>query len=1136
MAAVTGDSGSTFFLVLGPSRLEAARSATAPGPPLRAAAPPRCAAAAQRPSMEALLAGAMLVVFDQCRRPPGRCHGLGTRHRRRSRWRLGAAAAASGGKGGEPAAPSMKEGNRLQRILAGADSQLRSFVRGLEKGVQEKDELDLPPGVRRAMREAGRDAEQISRWRSLHPERADDFKVADASTARRRSEFEDDGTVNALLVAFMRDVQIRAQALDREVPAGVRSKVVHVMRHGQGFHNMLENQAGMEGVVTPDSKAVKHTNADGYSSIDVPAFDSMFTEKMGPRSIVGLQITGRARDYAVSYSADFGSSWIVLTMVTAGDQQGACKVMFKSKVKCTHVRLIYAGSERKVSVQLLTAVGARPELLDPALTAQGRLEAASSHKDILANQVSPRLVVVSPVSRATETASIAFQHLLGAGGKPQDGVRFVAHEGLHERGGANTWDCRRPVAELKRAFPHVDYSLVKDEQDPFWSCERESQASIIRRLYDLLLWVRDCPEDEVALAAHCSVNFTLLNAVVDCSLDPHLATWFCTAEVRSMRLLWEEPHKEKAKFLDGPEHVRGLAAGACYLYPHLLQLKAREGTEDTVLLREDFAAYKASGHVAVICCGGAGHEPLMSGFVGEGLLTACVTGGLFAPPSSGAILRAIHAASGHAGCMLVVMNYPGVRLNNALAADRARALGISVEIVVVADDVGSLEDEPSEVVDESDARGCVGAVLTLKAAGAAAERGDCLAEVAGVARDVAVRVKTMSLALRWKGADWNLGIGVGIHGEAVASELPSLQHLPGASEGGAATAAVEMLLKRILKHADLPEDRRVLVVLNNMGGTSPLEMAVLCNAMHRFLASEGITVVAMAHGTLVTSLDMHGVSLSLLPLGRGMGEAAMLGLLRAPSEAACAWPGIVTCSQADRWVEVDLPAESKLMHSKTVSASSSSLGRLLRTAVTAACEVLMEGATVSALNSMDRDCGDADCGTTHRDASLVLLQSLGSMPDASVADALSFLSRQLEHGCRGAIGGIYVLGLEAVAGSLRECSGEPSIAQWAEAALAAARCIARAGGASVGDRTLLDALVPAADALQENAFQGAAEAFKAAVAAAKQGAKDTQRMVAKKGRARHCPRWKQSQNADPGAVGFAKWLEAVEKALRPQLS
>lgn len=405
-----------------------------------------------------------------------------------------------------------------------------------------------------------------------------------------------------------------------------------------------------------------------------------------------------------------------------------------------------------------------------------------------------------------------------------------------------------------------------------------------------------------------------------------------------------------------------------------------------------------------------------------------------------------------------------------------------------------------------------------------------------MARDVAVRVKTMSLALRWKGADWNLEIGVGIHGEFGASELPSLKHLPGASEGGAATAAAEMLLKRILKHADMPEDRRVLVVLNNMGGTSPLEMAVLCNATHRFLASEGITVVALAHGTLVTSLDMHGFSLSLLPLGRGMGEAAMLGLLRAPSEAASAWPGIVTCSQADRWVEVDPPAESKLMHSTTASASSSSSGRLLRTAVIAACDVLIADATVSALNSMDRNCGNSDCGTTHRDASLVLLQSLAGMPDASIADAMTFLSQQLEHGCRGAIGGIYVLGLEAVAGSLRECSGEPSIAQWAEAALAAARCIAREGGAKVGDRTLLDALVPAADALQENASQGAAEAFKAAVAAAKQGAKDTQRMVARDGRARHSPRWKQSQNADPGAVGFAKWLEAVEKALRQQLS
>lgn len=164
---------------------------------------------------------------------------------------------------------------------------------------------------------------------------------------------------------------------------------------------------------------------------------------------------------------------------------------------------------------------------------------------------------------------------------------------------------------LENEFPHVDYRLLK-QHDPLWSAQRESQASMVACLHRQQQAHKDCELlsrmlEEVALVAHCSINFTMLNAVVDCSLDPHLTDWFVTAEMRSMRVLWEEPRKETAKFIDGG-HLDGLAKGHCQLYPRLLRI-AQEGDEDSVHLRRDYQEFAASGHVALICGGSLGRMP-----------------------------------------------------------------------------------------------------------------------------------------------------------------------------------------------------------------------------------------------------------------------------------------------------------------------------------------------------------------------------------------------------------------------------------------------------------------------------------------------------------------------------------------------
>ncbi|WP_369345739.1 dihydroxyacetone kinase subunit DhaK [Asaia prunellae] len=161
-----------------------------------------------------------------------------------------------------------------------------------------------------------------------------------------------------------------------------------------------------------------------------------------------------------------------------------------------------------------------------------------------------------------------------------------------------------------------------------------------------------------------------------------------------------------------------------------------EGVEDIhVILRKDWDKQ----HVAVLSGGGSGHEPAHAGFVGKGMLTGAICGQLFASPGVDAILAAIRAVTGKAGCLLIVKNYTGDRLNFGIAAEQAKALGLNVEVVIVGDDIALGRTDK--------ARGIAGTVLVHKIAGAAAEAGKSLGEVATLARQVAGSLSSIGLAL-----------------------------------------------------------------------------------------------------------------------------------------------------------------------------------------------------------------------------------------------------------------------------------------------------------------------------------------------------------------------------------------------------
>ena len=304
-----------------------------------------------------------------------------------------------------------------------------------------------------------------------------------------------------------------------------------------------------------------------------------------------------------------------------------------------------------------------------------------------------------------------------------------------------------------------------------------------------------------------------------------------------------------SKFLNDPadavdESLRGLAR--C----HADELRLNE--------RPRFVRRSAAvpGKVALISGGGSGHDPLHAGFVGRGMLDAAVPGEVFSSPSVEQILAAAEAVGSDAGLLCIVKNYAGDIMNFELAMemyDRPH------ESVVVEDDIGAAGGS-----DTVGRRGVAGTAVVEKIAGAAAERMKGLSECARIARDAAAATRTIGVALggcRVPGAEranLDLGpgqmeIGIGIHGE------PGRRRAPVASAEEIVQELVHALLEEMAPQPGAP----LLLLVNGLGGTPPMELFILYDAARRLLEERGIVVVRSLVAPLVTSLEMPGASITL---------------------------------------------------------------------------------------------------------------------------------------------------------------------------------------------------------------------------------------------------------------------------------
>jgi dihydroxyacetone kinase-like protein len=304
---------------------------------------------------------------------------------------------------------------------------------------------------------------------------------------------------------------------------------------------------------------------------------------------------------------------------------------------------------------------------------------------------------------------------------------------------------------------------------------------------------------------------------------------------------------------DAASAVRESLAGLAAVHNGLLEVRF----DPTFVLRADAPL---RGKAALVSGGGSGHEPLHAGYVGPGMLDAACPGDVFTSPTPDQIAAATRAVNGGSGVLHIVKNYTGDVMNFEMAAELCRSEGIQVEAVLLNDDV-AVKDS----LYTAGRRGVGGTVLAEKLCGAAAGRGQPLAEVAALGREVNGNVRSMGMALSsctvpaagrptFSLGEQEMEIGIGIHGEPGRKRM-ALKPV---------REIVEMLAADILDDLPFRRGDMVIALVNGMGASPLLELYIAAGELERVCAARGIRIARWLVGNYITSLDMAGFSLTLL--------------------------------------------------------------------------------------------------------------------------------------------------------------------------------------------------------------------------------------------------------------------------------
>ncbi|GAB3686419.1 dihydroxyacetone kinase family protein [Salinisphaera aquimarina] len=530
------------------------------------------------------------------------------------------------------------------------------------------------------------------------------------------------------------------------------------------------------------------------------------------------------------------------------------------------------------------------------------------------------------------------------------------------------------------------------------------------------------------------------------------------------------------------------------------------------------------GQVAVVIGGGSGHYPAFAGLVGQGLAHGAAMGNIFASPSAQQIYSVARAAASDAGVLLSFGNYAGDVLNFGIAEERLKADGIPCRCFAVTDDVCS---GPADKAGER--RGIAGDLTVFRAAALAAAEGKSLDAVHDFASHANDRTRSFGVAFSGctlPGAseplftvpESRMGVGMGIHGEQGIEEVD----MPRADD------LADMLVDRLL--GERPNDNqraaspRVGVMLNGLGSVKYEELFVLYRRVSQRLEQAGLTVVQPEVGELVTSFEMAGVSLTLFWLDDAL-EAAWT----APATTPAYRRGGVPLEGEPRDAD-DFAAIHEQAAPPSSEASRSDAAGVL--AVIEAIQARIE-AEADDLGKLDAISGDGDHGigmTTGTRAALAAARRAVEK-GCGAGTVLTRAGDAWANEAGGTSGALWGLGLRCVGTAIGD-SDSVAAAAVVQGIRDATDAIMRLGGADIGDKTMLDAMQPFANALAEQVEAGTClrEAWRHAAKHSEQAAAATAALKPRKGRAKNHSE-KSVGHADPGAVSFAMIVASTATTL-----
>jgi dihydroxyacetone kinase len=529
------------------------------------------------------------------------------------------------------------------------------------------------------------------------------------------------------------------------------------------------------------------------------------------------------------------------------------------------------------------------------------------------------------------------------------------------------------------------------------------------------------------------------------------------------------------------------------------------------------------GKVAVVIGGGSGHYPAFCGVVGEGFADGAVVGNIFTSPATSDVLSVARAASGGGGILFSYGNYAGDVMNFGLAEQRLRGEGLDVRTVLVTDDIASAGPHEAQK-----RRGIAGDFVVFKLAGAAAEAGYDLDGVERVAARGNARTKTLGVAFAgctipgqaaplFEVPPGRMAVGLGIHGEPGIAE----ESLPTADELAA------RLVPALLAEAPADAGSRVAPLLNGLGTTKYEELFAVWLGVSRRLEESGYEVVAPEVGELVTSLDMAGCSLTLLFL-----DDELEGLWTAPAVTPAFRRGSGGSAGGSamrrRPVEVASPDASE--GAVDASEQSRAVARTIARSLNAIAATMVEHE--DELGRLDSVAGDGDHGRgmVRGSASAAATGAAAVAAGAGSASVLRRAGDQWGASAGGTSGVLWGAALAAVGERLGD-QGDIESADVVAALAAGGKAVQALGKAELGDKTMLDAMLPFIDELRARSdTTPLSDAWRSATAAAVAAAQRTADLSPRVGRARPLAH-RSVGTPDPGAVSFGLAMEAVGRVL-----